>query len=81
MGLSQVRAELHGCSSRRKGAAVNRVELRYVIEDAIDSWRDEDHGTEFGVVRLFDPDEVKMLSRHIRDAIQARYPDKFPESE
>ena len=49
-----------------------RQTLRHAIEEAIEKWRDEDVTAEPGILRMYEPDDVKMLARAIRDAIQEK---------
>src|ERR1017187_440998 len=49
-----------------------RLTLRHAIEEAIEKWRDEDVPAEPGILNMYSPDDVKMLARAIRDAIQEK---------
>ena len=49
-----------------------RHTLRYAIEEAIEKWRDEDVTAEPGILNMYSPDDVKMLARAIRDAVQEK---------
>ena len=49
-----------------------RITLRHAIEEAIEKWRDEDVTAEPGILNMYSPDDVKMLARAIRDAIQEK---------
>src|ERR1039458_1315837 len=49
-----------------------RTTLRHAIEEAIEKWRDEDVTAEPGILNMYSPDDVKMLARAIRDAIQEK---------